>query len=110
MFRAFCGGPNFGRRSIRVSTMEVGTMLRRSTQLRRVAGVAAALALGLGTAGLASAQAIMPDGSPAVPESGDPMAVGSQPALPSCAERPGGGTGLGPATGPATGLGTGGDA
>src|SRR3954471_2776137 len=76
---------------------------------RRTAGLVAALALALGTSGVASAQAVLPDGSPAVPQSGDQMAVGSQPALPSCAERPSGNQ-LGPATGPVTAYAPGTDA
>jgi len=76
---------------------------------RRTAGLVAALALALGTSGVASAQTAPPEGRPAVPQSGDQMAVGSQPALPSCAERPGGNQ-LGPATGPVTAYAPGTDA
>ncbi|HLH21413.1 MAG TPA: hypothetical protein VK066_02755 [Chloroflexota bacterium] len=78
-------------------------------RLLRAAGLVAALALALGTAGGAVAQEGQPGGSSAVPESGDQMATGSQPALPSCAERPNDNS-LGPATGPITGYAPGTDA
>src|SRR5215208_5398057 len=81
----------------------------RRISIRRVAGAGMALALVFGTAGAASAQEPNGDGGASVPQSGDQMAVGSQPALPSCAERPSG-SNLGPVTGPFTGYGPGTDA
>src|SRR5579884_2547866 len=67
------------------------------------AGLAAALAISLSAAGALAAplpQTPAPDGGSSIPQSGDQMATGSQPALPSCAERNDNGSNLGPATGP----------
>ncbi|HLH24420.1 MAG TPA: hypothetical protein VK066_18005 [Chloroflexota bacterium] len=69
------------------------------------AGLAAALAISLSAAGALAAplpQTPAPDGGSSIPQSGDQMATGSQPALPSCAERNDNGSNLGPATGPVT--------
>src|SRR5689334_9839214 len=76
------------------------------------AGLAVVLAIGLSAGGALAAppsQNPVPDGGSSFPASGDPMAAGSQPALPSCAER-NNGSNLGPATGPVTGYAPGTDA
>ena len=76
---------------------------------RGIMATGAALAVLLGTGGVAAAQAVIRDGSPALSRPGDQMEVGSQPALPSCAERPSVNN-LGPSTGPITGYAPGTDA